>query len=177
MNQRARKLRKSQTDAENRLWGFLRNRRLAGFKFRRQYPIPPYIADFVCMEAGLIIEIDGGQHASEQLRDEERSQFLKSVGYRTVRFWNNDVLLRINEVLRPFCRSWAAPHPHPSPEGRGKPRACAGRRREGRRVLRRCATRFSPPHRAAVRTATTGRAARVPRCSANVPAKAYRCRP
>jgi len=113
MNQRARQLRKSQTDAENRLWGFLRNRRLCGFKFRRQYPIPPYIADFVCVEAGLIIEIDGGQHASEQLRDEERSPFLKSVGYRTVRFWNNDVLLRTNEVLEAILQELGHPSPPP----------------------------------------------------------------
>jgi len=113
MNQRARKLRKSQTDAENRLWGFLRNRRLCGFKFRRQYPIPPYIADLVCVEAGLVIEIDGGQHASEQLRDEERSRFLKSVGYRTVRFWNNDVLLRTNEVLEAILQELGRPSPLP----------------------------------------------------------------
>ena len=117
MNQRAGKLRKSQTDAERRLWGLLRNRRLAGFKFRRQYPIPPYIADFVCVEAGLVIEIDGGQHASDQIRDEERSQVLKSVGYRTVRFWNNDVLLRTSEVLEAILLELGNPSPLPLSQG------------------------------------------------------------
>ena len=113
MNQRARKLRICQTDAERRLWGFLRNRQLCGFKFRRQYPIPPYIADFVCVEAGLVIEIDGGQHFSDQARDVERARFLMSIGYRTVRYWNDDVLLRTSEVLEAILLELGRPSPPP----------------------------------------------------------------
>ena len=113
MKNRARKLRSNQTDAERRLWRFLRNRQLCGFKFRRQYPIPPYIADFVCVEAGLIIEIDGGQHLANQLRDAVRARFLESVGYRTVRYWDDDVLLRTSEVLEAILLELGYPSPLP----------------------------------------------------------------
>lgn len=113
MKTRARKLRHNQTDAEVRLWRFLRNRQLCGFKFRRQHPIPPYIADFVCVEAGLIIEIDGGQHLADQSRDAVRTRFLESIGYRTVRYWDNDVLLKTSEVLQAILMELRLPSPPP----------------------------------------------------------------
>ena len=99
MSRRARVLRHDQTDAERLLWQFLRNRQLVGFKFRRQYPITPYFADFACIEAGLIVEIDGSQHLATQRRDAKRSQHFERLGYRTVRFWDNDVLLNTSVVL------------------------------------------------------------------------------
>ena len=128
MKNHARKLRSNQTDAERRLWQFLRNRQLRGFKFRRQYPMPPFIGDFVCVEAGLVIEIDGGQHLLDQSRDAVRARFLESIGYRTVRYWDNDVLLRTGEVLEAILLELGFPSPQPSPKGRGnKDRSPKGR--------------------------------------------------
>ncbi|MEG3789911.1 endonuclease domain-containing protein [Lysobacter sp. CCNWLW3] len=94
----ARHLRRSMTDAELRLWFHLRNRALMGCKFRRQHPIGPYIADFACIERGLIVETDGGQHADSGA-DRVRTRFLAFRGYRVLRFWNNDVLARTDAVL------------------------------------------------------------------------------
>ena len=95
---RARQLRVTATDAEARLWQRLRNRMLGGFKFRRQFPVGPYIADFVCIERKLIVELDGGQHA-DNLADERRTRFLELRGYRVIRFWNPDVLSNTDGVL------------------------------------------------------------------------------
>ncbi|KRD34158.1 hypothetical protein ASE35_10505 [Lysobacter sp. Root916] len=94
----ARRLRRSMTDAECRLWFHLRNRALMGCKFHRQHPIGPYVADFACIERGLIVEADGGQHADSGA-DRARTRFLASRGYRVLRFWNNDVLARTEAVL------------------------------------------------------------------------------
>ncbi|MBC2711708.1 MAG: endonuclease domain-containing protein [Desulfosarcina sp.] len=99
MQNRARKLRKTQTDAERRLWQLLRNRSLAGHKFRRQHPVGPYICDFVCIDRQLVIEVDGGQHAARIEQDKERSAYLESRGYRVVRFWNHEVLAQTEAVL------------------------------------------------------------------------------
>ena len=88
----ARRLRKSPTDAERALWGLLRNRRLLGHKFRRQTPIGRYVADFVCFERKLIIEVDGGHHLQQTQYDEHRAKWLESKGFRVLRFWNNQVL-------------------------------------------------------------------------------------
>ncbi|NTW15694.1 MAG: endonuclease domain-containing protein [Candidatus Moranbacteria bacterium] len=105
----AKRLRREQTPQETILWSRLRNRRLDGMKFRRQYPIGKYIVDFVCLERKLIIELDGWQHGvgGGLKRDEERTQLLESEGYEVLRFWNNDVngnlegvLLKIQERLR-----------------------------------------------------------------------------
>ncbi len=87
----ARHLRRKQTPAEARLWSLLRGRRLAGVKFRRQVPVERYIADFVCVEARLIIEIDGRIHDDEeaQLKDIERTAILESCGYFLIRFSND----------------------------------------------------------------------------------------
>ena len=100
----ARRLRSTPTDAEMKVWFAVRDRRLAGFKFVRQEPIGPYIADFACREAKLIVEIDGGQH-NENERDRRRDAFLSSEGYRVLRFWNNDVLTNMDGVLQTILSS------------------------------------------------------------------------
>jgi len=95
----ARMLRKNQTDAERALWQRMRNRQLLGVKFRRQVPIKGYIADFAALEIKLIIELDGSQHIDNKAADEFRTGFLQREGYKVIRLWNNDVLLRIDYVL------------------------------------------------------------------------------
>jgi very-short-patch-repair endonuclease len=95
---RSRRLRRDQTDAEKRLWYRLRSRQIDGTKFVRQDPIGPYFVDFVCRERRLIIEIDGGQHATDP-RDAVREKWLRERGYRVLRFWNNDVLSNTEGVL------------------------------------------------------------------------------
>lgn len=100
---RARALRKSETDAERRLWQLLRNRNLQPFKFRRQHPIGPYIVDFVCLDWKLVIEVDGGQHMEQVRYDSARTSFFEASGYRIVRFWNNDVLTNTDGVLQAIC--------------------------------------------------------------------------
>lgn len=96
---RARNLRASLTDAERQLWSRLRRGQLDGSRFRRQVPIGPFVADFACMADHLIVEVDGGQHASRPAEDAAREQWLADRGYRVVRFWNNDVLGNIDGVL------------------------------------------------------------------------------
>jgi very-short-patch-repair endonuclease len=119
-------LRANQTDAEKHLWHQLRNRQLAGFKFRRQLSLPPYIVDFACLECRLIIEVDGGQHANEVIYDTERSEHFLKQGYRVLRFWNNEVLGNLNGVLERVLQelnittphsSPLTPHPGPLPQG------------------------------------------------------------
>jgi len=103
---RAKSLRKSSTDAERLLWKHLRTRHTEGLKFRRQEPIGNYIADFVCYEKAVIVEVDGGQHCEE--RDGERDRWLSSQGFRVLRFWNHDVLMNIAgvvEMIRSSCLS------------------------------------------------------------------------
>jgi len=99
VKQFARNLRREQTPAESRLWWHLRNRQFHGWKFRRQVPIEGYIADFVCIDAKLIIEVDGGQHAQNTPRDAERSAHLERLGFVVIRFWNQDVLKNTDDVL------------------------------------------------------------------------------
>ena len=112
----ARKLRKSQTNAEERLWYFLRDRQLSKFKFRRQHPIGPYIADFCCLEKRLIVELDGGQHVKQQLQDQIRTQYLNHEGYQVIRFWDHDVLKKTNDVLKTIQVALENPLPSPLPE-------------------------------------------------------------
>jgi very-short-patch-repair endonuclease len=81
------------------LWCFVRDRRLAGMKFRRQHPLGGYFVDFVCLERRLVVELDGGQHALRQGYDGRRTAVLESLGFRVIRFWNDDVLLRTDSVL------------------------------------------------------------------------------
>ena len=109
---RARRLRVQQTDAERRLWFLLRDRRLNGAKFRRQVPIGNYIVDFVCQDAKLVVELDGSQHADQTSYDATRTDWLKSVGYCVLRFWNNDltqdeagVLTKILDELNPHAQA------------------------------------------------------------------------
>jgi very-short-patch-repair endonuclease len=94
----ARSMRRDGTDAEKRTWRLLRGRRFAGFKFRRQVPLGPYILDFVSFEAMLVIEIDGGQHA-ESAADARRDAWLAREGFCVLRFWNNEVLTQEDSVV------------------------------------------------------------------------------
>jgi len=86
------------TDAERKLWFVLRDRRFARSKFRRQVPIGPFVADFVCFDARLVLEIDGGQHAGST-RDINRDRWFAANGFRLLRFWNNDVLSNPDGVM------------------------------------------------------------------------------
>ena len=95
---KARKLRIASTQAERLLWARLRNRHLGGFRFVRQYPIGPYFADFVCREAMLVVELDGGQH-SDSRSDVVRDRFINAAGYGVLRYWNNDVTRNLGGVL------------------------------------------------------------------------------
>jgi very-short-patch-repair endonuclease len=96
---KARELRHRQTDAEKALWNKLRALRLEGYKFRRQHPIGKYIADFCCMDSKTIIELDGGQHC-ENKKDVERDTYLTSLGFRVVRFWNNESTENMEGLLQ-----------------------------------------------------------------------------
>lgn len=95
---RARRLRNGETEAEYRLRGELRSRRLNGYKFVRQIPIGPYVVDFVCRETNLIVELDGSQHAGSS-KDIERTVWLNNQGYSVLRFWNHEVLQERRAVL------------------------------------------------------------------------------
>jgi len=134
-NLRARALRNNATEAEHRLWQELRLLRREGFHFRRQAPLGPFIADFVCHRARLVIEIDGGQHAREAnlAADTRRTEALAAHGFRVMRFWNDDVwanLEGIVDMIRNACGletsfeyrevgGGATPTPNPSPQGGG----------------------------------------------------------
>jgi very-short-patch-repair endonuclease len=109
--QRARQLRRDSTDAEKRLWRALRSK-LPQYKWRRQMPVGPYVADFACFAERLIVELDGGQHAEAAAYDEARTRFIKAQGYCVLRFWNNDVLSNTNGVLECITQSLS--------RGRGK---------------------------------------------------------
>ena len=112
-------MRRQQTDAESALWAQLRARRLGGYKFRRQWTLGPYIADFCCLESRLIVEADGGQHTPEADRD--RTDYLRARGFRILRFWNNDVLTNMDGVLTTVVGALREavkeedPHPGPLP--------------------------------------------------------------
>lgn len=95
----ARKLRKGHTDPESILWYHLRDRRFLGYKFRRQMPVRNFIIDFVCVEKQLVIELDGGQHAENIAYDENRTKILNDVGFTVLRFWNNQILMDLENVL------------------------------------------------------------------------------
>ena len=96
---KARFLRRNQTDAEKILWQRLRNRGISGYKFRRQVPVGPYVADFLCNSAQLIVEVDGGQHAEHKEYVQYRDDFLRANGYDVIRFWNNEVMNNLDGVL------------------------------------------------------------------------------
>ncbi len=125
LRERARNLRRNQTNAEQKLWNRLRSHQLCGFKFRRQYVIGSFIADFCCFEQRLVVELDGGQHASQTTADQRRSTFLLSRGYTVLRFWDNEVFEDIDAVLQQITQALDTPNrnpepsPVPSPSGRG----------------------------------------------------------
>ncbi len=98
---RARTLRQNQTDAETTLWSRLRSRQLLNLKFRRQHPLGAYFADFACIEIGLVIELDGGQHGEEAAGsyDLQREEKMKALGFQTLRFWNHEVLQQTEAVM------------------------------------------------------------------------------
>ena len=117
MKEVRRKLRKNQTDAESTIWNQLRDRRFFNLKFRRQHDIGRFIVDFCCVEKGLVIEIDGGQHAERRLLDQERTEYLNLCGYQVLRFWNHEVLNQLDAVVEKIRMSLNSPHPNPLPGG------------------------------------------------------------
>jgi very-short-patch-repair endonuclease len=112
-NPHARTLRRDSTKAEMMLWGRLRNRQLAGLKFRRQATVGPYIVDFLCKEIGLVVEADGGQHNEDV--DRPRTDFLEGGGLAVLRFWNNDILANLNGVLTMILAASEKAKPSPNP--------------------------------------------------------------
>jgi very-short-patch-repair endonuclease len=124
LTQRARALRRRQTVAEIKLWRYLRDLNRAGFQFRHQVPIGPYIVDFASHTHRLVVEVDGSQHgwSREAAGDRARSDWLQSEGYRVLRFWNSDVLLNMPIVIGEIMDaagdpmvSKASPKESPSP--------------------------------------------------------------
>jgi very-short-patch-repair endonuclease len=114
----ARGLRCRQTDAERKLWYYLRSRRFAEVKFRRQHPVGRYIADFACPEHRLVLELDGSQHGGAA--DRVRGRQLAALGWRVLRFWDDDVLKETETVLKTIFAVVTSPSPQPSPvQGRG----------------------------------------------------------
>jgi very-short-patch-repair endonuclease len=118
----ARRLRRNQTDTERTLWFRPRDRRLAGWKFRRQFPIDRFVVDFFCADAHLVIELDGGQHAIRTEADAQRTKILEAMGYLVLRYWNNEVMRNIDGVMEDIAaalerHSPEPPHPHPLPSG------------------------------------------------------------
>jgi very-short-patch-repair endonuclease len=118
MTRRARSMRSEPTDAERRLWGRLKDRQINGWRFRRQHPIVPYVADFACVEARLIVEVDGGQH-NDSRHDAIRDMRLRAEGWRVLRVWNNDVLSNTEGVVDVIATS-LGPHPSPPPAEPGE---------------------------------------------------------
>ena len=125
---RARSLRSEPTASEQRVWNVVRNRGFLGLKFVRQYPIGPFIADFVCRELMLVVELDGSQHA-ESTYDERRSVFMNNEGYSVLRFWNSEIMQGLDDVREALRAVAEGGRPSPgwrfspatlSPAGRGE---------------------------------------------------------
>jgi very-short-patch-repair endonuclease len=120
----AREMRRAPTEPEKRLWIQLSRSQLAGHKFRRQSVIGPFIADFLCPQKALIVEVDGDTHIADV--DDRRDRALIGMGYRIMRVANRDVMHNIEGVCAAILDAleqapdrWASPHPNPSPEGEG----------------------------------------------------------
>ena len=116
ISKHAARLRREMTDAELALWSRLRNRRLLDHKFRSQWTLGPFVADFCCLSARLVVEVDGGQHSKR--RDAGRTAWLEEQGFRVLRFWNNDVLTNMDgvlEVIAAALKEQEEQDPHPSP--------------------------------------------------------------
>jgi very-short-patch-repair endonuclease len=108
--------RKRPTNAEQLLWKHLRLKQMEGFKFRRQQPIDNYIVDFVCLEKRIVVEVDGGQHATQNEEDIVRDTYLQQQGFYVLRFWNNEVLQNINGVLEDISDRVYHPPLNPLPQ-------------------------------------------------------------
>ena len=120
-----RHLRRNMTVVERLLWRSLRDRQIKGYKFRRQHPFRNYVLDFVCLEAKLVIELDGSQHVDAQTYDVARTALLEAAGFQVLRFWNNEVLSNIDGVLEVIWRALPeeirTPSSRPSPlQGEGE---------------------------------------------------------
>ena len=115
LRDRARRLRRDQTEAERKLWARLRARQLCGVKFRRQHPIDRFVADFSCLGHRLVVELDGGHHAEQVETDQRRSALLARRGYRVLRFWDNEVMEDMDAVLERIAAVLSDPHLNPLP--------------------------------------------------------------
>ena len=131
MRRHARRLRRDMTDPESALWAVLRGRKMRGLRFRRQHPLGPFIVDFACLEARLVIEVDGGCHTENPEQDAARDTWLREQAFEVLRFWNHEVQEDLDGVLLriwlwlgpPSPAAAAAPIPRyaePSPAARGK---------------------------------------------------------
>lgn len=118
-NNLQRRLRRTMTDAERKLWSVLRGRQLEGLKFRRQHPYEDYILDFVCLEKKIVVEVDGGQHQELVTEDGVRTKMLERAGFRVLRFWNHEVLQELaavaGQILQAASRKEDPSSPLPSP--------------------------------------------------------------
>jgi very-short-patch-repair endonuclease len=111
LNHFKKSLRQSQTDAENKIWYHLKNRCFQNYKFRRQHVLCGYIVDFVCLQKKLVIELDGGQHAEQHEYDLARTLKLEADGFQVLRFWNNEILHNMDDVLEEILQALSTPHP------------------------------------------------------------------
>ncbi len=107
LGDRARRLRDEMTDAERRLWLRLRRKQVEGHRFRRQVVLGPYIADFVCLSARVVVEVDGFQHSPEDDYEQRRTAWLEADGFRVLRYGNHDVLARTDDVVEDIWRHLA----------------------------------------------------------------------
>jgi very-short-patch-repair endonuclease len=113
LRKRAKAMRSALTPAEHRLWQILRAKRLSGYKFKRQMPLDHYIVDFVCLRHRLVIEADGGQHS--EAADGRRDGYIRSQGFRILRFWNSDIFGNEEGVITSILDALSTPLPNPSP--------------------------------------------------------------
>ncbi len=121
--ERARTLRTAMSDAEKRLWRRLRKRQVGAYRFRRQHPLGRYIVDFVCLQARLVVEVDGGQHVERVHYDQKRSAWLGKHGFRVLRFWNHEVMNQTEAVMTVISEALHAsvrPPSLPSPWAGGR---------------------------------------------------------
>jgi very-short-patch-repair endonuclease len=118
-NNLQRRLRRNMTDAERKLWSFLRGRQMEGLKFRRQHPYEDYILDFVCLEKKIVVEVDGGQHQERIIEDGVRTKMLEKAGFCVLRFWNHEVLQKAEAVAEQILQAASLKEnpssPQPSP--------------------------------------------------------------
>ena len=111
----ARLMRHIPSDAEDKFWWQVRDRRLGGFKFKRQFLIDPNIVDFVCLDAMLVVELDGSQHDKQIEYDGRRDAFLEESGFKVIRVWNRDVLTDMDGTLHRVLVALGKRPPHPNP--------------------------------------------------------------